>query len=204
MTVHRAKGLEFPVVILADISANGTAQNASRYIDSEKNLCAVRLAGWSPWDLLDHEEEELARDRAEGVRVAYVAATRARDLLVIPAIGDDPFASGWEAAPESWIAPVQQAVYPRAEARRAPEPVPGCPPLGEDTVLERPDRDLPGRDNVRPGLHLIGGPNDGRYPVVWWDPRALVLDVKRVFGIRHQELIEDPGPEVLAADRARY
>jgi hypothetical protein len=38
----------------------------------------VRLAGWSPWDLLDHEEDELARDRAEGVRVAYGAATRAR------------------------------------------------------------------------------------------------------------------------------
>ena len=40
----------------------------------------------------------MARDRAEGVRVAYVAATRARDLLVIPAVGDDPFASNWEAA----------------------------------------------------------------------------------------------------------
>ena len=78
MTVHRAKGLEFPVVVLADITANATAQNPGRYIDSERGLCAVRLAGWSPWDLLDHEEDELARDRAEGVRVAYVAATRAR------------------------------------------------------------------------------------------------------------------------------
>ncbi len=125
MTVHRAKGLEFPVVILADIGANMSAQNPSRYIDSERGLCAVRLAGWSPWDLLDHEAEELARDRAEGVRVAYVAATRARDLLVVPAVGDDPFANNWEAAADGWIEPVQRAVYPAAERRRAPEPAPG-------------------------------------------------------------------------------
>ena len=31
---------------------------------------------------------EHGRDLAEGVRVAYVAATRARDLLVVPAVGD--------------------------------------------------------------------------------------------------------------------
>ena len=62
MTVHRAKGLEFPVVILADIGANIAAQTPSRYVDPERGLCAVRLAGWSPWDLLDHEEDELARD----------------------------------------------------------------------------------------------------------------------------------------------
>ncbi len=204
MTVHRAKGLEFPVVILADISANVAAQNASRYIDPERGLCAVRLAGWSPWDLLDHEAEELDRDRAEGVRVAYVAATRARDLLVVPAVGDDPFASAWESAADGWIAPIQAAVYPRPESRRASKPAAGCPAFGEDSVLERPDRELPDRDNVRPGLHAMGGAGGAEYPVVWWDPSALTLDVKRVFGIRHQQLIEDPGPEILAGDRARY
>jgi ATP-dependent exoDNAse (exonuclease V) beta subunit len=207
MTVHRAKGLEFPVVVLADIGANMTAQNPGRHIDSERELCAVRLAGWSPWDLLDREEEELARDRAEGVRVAYVAATRARDLLVVPALGDDPFASGWEGATESWIEPVQRAVYPPAERRRTPEAAPACPPFGEDSVLERADGNAPGRDNVRPGLHVLrasdDGP-DGRYPVVWWDPRALALGVRPQLGIRRQDLIEDPGPDVREADRLSY
>ena len=118
MTVHRAKGLEFPVVILADLGANISAQNPGRYIDAGRGLCAVRLAGWSPWDLLDHEAEELARDRAEGVRVAYVAATRARDLLVVPAVGDDPFASNWESAAGGWLEPVQRAVYPEGGRRR--------------------------------------------------------------------------------------
>jgi ATP-dependent exoDNAse (exonuclease V) beta subunit len=204
MTVHRAKGLEFPVVILADIGANLASMTPGRHIDAERELCAVRLAGWSPWDLLDHEEEERARDRAEGVRVAYVAATRARDLLVVPAVGDDPFARGWEPAADSWIEPVQRAVYPEAARRRAPDPAPACPVFGPDSVLERPDQETPGRDNVQPGLHRLGGDDAGEYPVVWWDPRVLVLDVAPVFGIRRQDLIEDPGSEVMDIDRQRY
>ena len=89
MTVHKAKGLEFPVVILADITAKLRTASASRYIDSERGACAIRIAGCSPFDLIQHEPEELARDEAEGVRLAYVAATRARDLLVVPAVGDE-------------------------------------------------------------------------------------------------------------------
>ncbi len=124
---------------------------------------------------------------------------------MVPALGDDPFANNWEAAAESWIEPVQRAVYPPADRRRAPEPAPGCPPLGEDSVRERPDRDTPGRDNVRPGLHALGAAGDGgRYSVVWWDPRALTLGVQPQFGIRRQDLIEDPGPEVLEKDRRSY
>ena len=47
-------------------------------------------------------------------------------------------------------------------------------------MLQRPDRDTPGPDNVRPGLHAFG--SDGgadRYDVAWWDPRQLALDVQR-------------------------
>jgi ATP-dependent helicase/nuclease subunit A len=209
MTVHRAKGLEFPVVILADITANLTAQNPARHIDGERGLCAVRLAGWSPWDLLDHEQEELARDRAEGARIAYVAATRARDVLVVPAVGDDPFASGWPGAGDGWIEPVQRAVYPAPQARRASSAASACPQFGEDSVLVRPDSGTPGGDNVRPGLHVLGVPGGSRdvqngYGVVWWDPRTLTLGAEPAVGIRRQDLIEDPGPAALEEDRRRY
>jgi ATP-dependent exoDNAse (exonuclease V) beta subunit len=209
MTVHRAKGLEFPVVVLADITA-GIAGNVGRYVDPERELCGLRLGGWTPWDVLDHEAEEAARDRAEGVRVAYVAATRARDLLVVPAIGDDPFASGWDGASDGWAAPVHRAIYPAAERRRAPIEAEGCPALGADSVLERPDRETPGPDNVRPGLHRFEPAEDAvasevdSYGVVWWDPRRLALDVQRVYGLRREDLILDPGRDVAEADRARY
>ncbi|HEU4371414.1 MAG TPA: UvrD-helicase domain-containing protein [Methylomirabilota bacterium] len=199
MTVHKAKGLEFPVVVLADITA-GLAGSPSRFVDPARGLCALRLGGWEPWDLLEHEADELARDQAEGVRVAYVAATRARDLLVVPAVGDDPFVAGWEAASDGWVAPVHRAVYPPAERRRTAEEGPGCPAFGEDSVLERPDRETPGRDNVRPGLHALGA----GYGIVWWDPRQLRLDVQPVYGLRRDDLIQDPGRETVETDRARY
>jgi ATP-dependent exoDNAse (exonuclease V) beta subunit len=205
MTVHKAKGLEFPVVVLADITAGIAAGNPGRYVEAERGLCALRLGGWQPWDLIEHEADELARDRAEGVRVAYVAATRARDLLVVPAIGDDPFQAGWEGASDGWIGPVHASVYPPAERRRASQDAPRCPAFGEDSVLERPDRDTPGRNNVRPGLHLFGGAGaGGRYGVAWWDPRALALDVQRVYGLRREDLIQDPGRPTVEADRKLY
>src|ERR671913_388281 len=46
MTVHKAKGLEFPVVILADMTCKVSRKDASRYIDQARNLCAMPLGGW--------------------------------------------------------------------------------------------------------------------------------------------------------------
>jgi ATP-dependent exoDNAse (exonuclease V) beta subunit len=200
MTVHKAKGLEFPIVVLADITA-GISGNPGRFVDPPRGLCALRLGGWQPWDVIDHEDEELARDRAEGIRVAYVAATRARDLLVVPAVGDDPYVAGWDVATDGWIAPVHAAVYPPAERRRAPRPAFGCPAFGDDSVLDRADGTAPGNDNVHPGLHPFP---DAGYGVVWWDPHRLKLGVTPVYGLRREDLIQDPGRDVVAADRRAY
>ncbi len=106
MTVHGAKGLEFPVVILADLTANLAAREPDQFVDGANRLSATRLLRCAPRELADHEPQESAREQAEGVRVAYVAATRARDLLVVPAIGDEPF--------EGWLRPLNKAIYPIA------------------------------------------------------------------------------------------
>ena len=201
MTVHRAKGLEFPVVILADVTANMTPQRPSRHVDPARGLCALGLSRWLPLDLLDHETEEMARERAEGVRVAYVAATRARDLLVVPAVGDDPFVVDPDLAESGWMAPVQRALYPVAERRRTAAPAPGCPAFGEDSVL-RPDGDGPGPDNVHPGLHALGA-GAAAYPVVWWDPARLALEVEPLVGLRREDVLRDV-PGIAEADLARY
>jgi ATP-dependent helicase/nuclease subunit A len=202
MTVHRAKGLEFPVVVLADVTANMTPQRPSRHVDPARGLCALGVSRWLPLDLLDHETEEMARERAEGVRVAYVAATRARDLLVVPAVGDDPAVVDSALAEGGWLAPVQRALYPAAERRRHSAPPPGCPAFGEDSVL-RPDDTAPDPSNVRPGQHVVGE-DGGGYPVVWWDPARLALEVAPLLGLRRDDLLKDAGPGVVEADRRRY
>src|SRR6185436_16666484 len=75
MTVHGAKGLEFPVVILADPSCPMTQKNPSQWV--EGNLWSESLAYCVPKELRDHAAEALKRDHEEGVRLTYVAATRA-------------------------------------------------------------------------------------------------------------------------------
>ncbi len=182
MTVHNAKGLEFPVVILADTTARLSSGRPDKFVDSSRNLAAFSLMGCVPWELLDHRDEELARDRAEGVRVAYVAATRARDLLVVPGLGTGP-------RPRSrveWLAPLEKAIYPdRAEWARG-EPAPGCPAFGPRSLLQRPKGRI--EPSIRPGLHR---PQTGDHAVVWWDPELLDLAVRPNFGLQRERILAD-------------
>ncbi|HXG87341.1 MAG TPA: UvrD-helicase domain-containing protein [Vicinamibacterales bacterium] len=200
MTVHKAKGLEFPVVILADIGCRLSQREASRYLASDRDLCAMQLGGWSPVDLLDHRDEEAARDQAEGVRLAYVAATRARDLLVVPAVGDGPFNEGW-------LRPLNTALYPPIDQRQSPIAAAGVPVFrGKDTVLIRPDGQMPDASTVRPGTYEITDTATGaHFNVVWWDPLLLDTHAEDPRGLRRDDLIaRDAHPQEVAADRARY
>jgi ATP-dependent exoDNAse (exonuclease V) beta subunit len=195
MTVHKAKGLEFPVVILADLTCRMNRTDASRYLDPPRGLCAIRLGGWAPHELHDHEAAEVDRDAAEGVRLAYVAAPRARDLLVVPAVGDEAWEGGW-------LSPLNTALYPSKESRRTSARGPKCPAFkSKDTVLERPNDDVAGPSTVCPGRHDF---TDG-YSVVWWDPSALTLGLKPSMGVRRDDLIVKDVPRDLVADgRTRY
>jgi ATP-dependent helicase/nuclease subunit A len=223
MTVHKAKGLEFPIVVLVDLTCRLSRPDAGRWIDAERNLCAVRLGGWTPTDLLLHGPEEAARDRAEGERLAYVAATRARDVLVVPVVGDEVYEGGW-------LDPLMPAVYPPATARRTPETAPGVPVFpSRDSVLTRPDGDPAGPSTVSPGAYTFTwdgviapgsrsstpvhpsrgtrhqSPAPGAYHVVWWDPHALALEAASPLGLRRDDLIaKDVEPAVVSARLDAY
>lgn len=195
MTVHKAKGLEFPVVILADLTCRMNRNEASRYLDAPRGLCAMKIGGWAPHELHQHEAEEVARDQAEGVRLAYVAATRARDLLVVPVLGDDAWEGGW-------FGPLNRALYPPVAVRRHAARGPNCPAFrSKDSVLQRPNDEPAGHGTVSPGQHTV----DAGYSVVWWDPGALKLDEKPIFGVRREDLIvKDVPKNVIADGRGRY
>jgi ATP-dependent helicase/nuclease subunit A len=84
LSIHKAKGLEAPVVALYD-----TADDFRTPVDlvaqwAEGTIAVGFREGCQPpgWDVLSAKEK--ARAGAEGRRLLYVACTRARDLLVIP------------------------------------------------------------------------------------------------------------------------
>ena len=180
MTAHKSKGLEFPVVILADMNAPMIRfEGGDRHVDSGRGLAAQRLIGWSPQELTDNAELEMQRDMEEAGRIAYVAATRARDLLVVAATGD-------EIRQESWLMPLYPALYPAKGKWSRPAPAPGCAFKGEDTILKRPF-DVEPEEILRPGLHEAGV---GSHRVVWFDPSLLAGTPETDGGIDDEALLQ--------------
>jgi len=163
MTVHKAKGLEFPVVILCDITAKDSRE-PSKWIDQAAGLSAMSLAGCTPIEVQEHKEEEIGIEKEESARVLYVAATRARDLLVVCAVGDQPT--------EDWLATLNPVLYPPEASSFNPETkqASGCPMFSDDTVVGRPKDAFRPPGSVSPGLHK---PRVGEHQVVWWDPSVL-------------------------------
>jgi hypothetical protein len=157
-------------------------------------MCALKLAGLSPIELIVHGAEELAREQAEGMRLAYVAATRARDVLVVPVLGDGPYEGGW-------LDPLMPAVYPPEKERRSGARVAGCPAFpSKDSVLTRPDGDPAKPTTVAPGAHAFnGGAPSTNYSVVWWDPHSLALGAESSFGLTRDDLIVKDG-DMFAVD----
>ncbi len=86
-TIHRSKGLEWPVVFVADLSYEGAGDDSSMVLDPEHGI-GVRLAG-EDGDSLDPAILRLLLDRRsraaedEARRLLYVALTRARDRLYL-------------------------------------------------------------------------------------------------------------------------
>lgn len=86
MTVHRAKGLEFPVVVLPDLSREGIANRETLLTDRELGL-ALKLRKNGEWvqpaahRLAQQSDQHM--ERAERERLAYVAMTRAKDYLIL-------------------------------------------------------------------------------------------------------------------------
>ena len=130
MTIHRAKGLEFPVVCVADLGRAGRRPRGAAAARARRRAPACgspTLGGGEPVPALGYDadrapsaaEEEDAEER----RLLYVAATRAEERLILSG-GADP--AKWPAA----AARRPAAGLARAGAARRPAARPPAPARG--------------------------------------------------------------------------
>ncbi|MBI2343238.1 MAG: UvrD-helicase domain-containing protein [Deltaproteobacteria bacterium] len=149
MTVHAAKGNEFPVVVLADLAARRPYRGDAWLFRPEFGLALRDLpsqeASEDPscrnprWDRLRREDRQA--EQRESDRLLYVALTRAADQIILPVRQGNGATGECEPAAAddtmSWEARVllgmrQQGIVPHEVADRDPLPM--------ATPTERVDR----------------------------------------------------------------
>ena len=87
MTVHGAKGLEFPILVLAGLNSSGTRSPGAVLFDRERERVEVKVgsreSSFQTAGYEDLAESDKNREQEQDVRLMYVAATRARDHLIV-------------------------------------------------------------------------------------------------------------------------
>ena len=174
LSIHQSKGLEFPVVALADLAKafNTQDRRAEIIFDETYGLCprVKPPSTGRSYPSLPHWLAQQAQRReqaGEELRLLYVALTRARDtLLLTGSVTDKKWAGLWaEAEPITaqrilaansyadwiglWFAQQNPEVIPRSA------PVPGAAASASSSIVDQPPRPAPDAlSPARPSGHL--------------------------------------------------
>ena len=163
MNIHRAKGLEAPIVVLAELGGPPKA-NPKRHISRGRSGSrgwftagytsrpGGRASQWNvtavPPDWDNRKGIEIAFEEAERVRLLYVAATRARDTLVVSLLEDKPEKGFW-----AHLRGVLRDLPPAAAEYEPAEPA-SAPPLA--ARLEQARREIAvARESANSPTHAV-------------------------------------------------
>jgi ATP-dependent helicase/nuclease subunit A len=153
MTIHQAKGLEFPVVVIADVDRLPRTVSAPAVFDPQWGplvplpVDADRPASATGFDLYMHQIND--EEQRERTRLFYVATTRAADYLVLSSSFADP---DQPAGP--WAKLVAQRFDLVSGAPREPWPE-QCRTVDIRVTINPPERDQPVRHAAATGLTAL-------------------------------------------------
>ena len=165
MTIHQAKGQEFPVVIIPDLHRKPMENDAAFILDPRKGL-SVKIPdgrGQMVRGAFLNELQRRAgwREEFESMRLLYVAATRARDRLILSgAVAQSSLKNLTQTESGLWLAWIWQAL------ELGEHPQSGVLRFDEVQVRLNVDRDL-SRTRKAIGALVAG------------DPAAKIIDASR-------------------------
>ena len=123
LTIHAAKGLEFKVVVVADAGRDKRAPDSDEILALSDGRFGFKVADPATSKrrgAFDYDEVRQAReeeDRAERLRLYYVAMTRAVDRLIVSGAIDRESTAD-RSTPMGWVLQRLDAAEELAAARR--------------------------------------------------------------------------------------
>jgi ATP-dependent helicase/nuclease subunit A len=107
MTMHAAKGLEFPVVVVADLGRTGRNDSADLLVRGDRVGLRLRTIDGASAKALEWEalrEAQQTADAEEERRILHVAMTRAEERLILSGTFEP---DKWLGAPQPGVAPLR-------------------------------------------------------------------------------------------------
>ena len=84
LTMHKSKGLQFPIVVLPDLGGGSSDSEDQLLVHRDDGRIELRFSGCRTNGFDELNQHQKAREEAEEIRLLYVAATRAQQRLIIP------------------------------------------------------------------------------------------------------------------------